>query len=428
MEQTRQRLTLLQRFTLASALIAVVLAVTLSAVTVRVITALAIQDEAHVAAELVLRTLSPELRPDDLRGPLGPARRILLDSLFRAHGISDKILRVRLWRTDGQLLYSNTTETDSLALVAANLTTPEGYRRFVAARQETEGGAPGEARVFVPVQLGGSVETLGAFEIFYDLTLLRQRLSYIRRIIWAAVPAGLFVLYASVFVLVRRASRTLLKQQADLVAAHLGTFRALASAIDAKDSYTGDHSTRVSDLAAELGRALGLGEPALTNLRMAARLHDLGKIAVPDAILTKQGPLSEHETAVMRGHAEAGYAILQDAPLPEAVKLGVRHNHERWDGQGYPAGLVGEAIPVFSRILAVADAYEAMTSDRPYRPALPQPEAVHRLRAAAGTQLDPTAVEAFVRRVLTLPKVPAYNEALVSPESDRVKAMTGSSR
>ncbi len=404
------RLSLLQRFTVASTVIAVSLAVSLSAVTVRVITAFVIQDEANVAAELVLRAFSPQLRPDDLEGTLPASRKVLLDSLFLAHGVSDKILRVRLWRYDGILLYTNTPENDRFTTVPADLSTPEGYRQFVFAREGLEGELRGQARVFVPVTADAG-RTLGAFEIFYDLTVLRERLAYTNRIIWTVVPAGLFVLYASVFVLVRRSSRLLLQQQADLVTAHLGTYHALASAIDAKDSYTGDHSVEVSRLAVTLARAVGLRDEALEELRMAAHLHDLGKIAVPDAILMKRGPLTDEEFAIVRRHADAGYAILRDAPLSERVKLAVRHNHERWDGTGYPSGLSGDAIPLFSRILALADAFEAMTSDRPYRRALPQAEAVTRLRAGAGTQFDPHLVDLFLRRALTLSKASHYNES-----------------
>ncbi|HEV8339645.1 MAG TPA: HD-GYP domain-containing protein [bacterium] len=407
------RLTLLQRFTVVSAVIAVSLAVSLSVVMVRVITAFVIQDEAHVAAELVLRTFSPQLQPGDLKGTFPAARKVLLDSLFLAHGVSDKILRVRLWRHDGALLYTNTPDSDRSPTVPADLSTPEGYRRFVNAREGLEGEVQGQARIFVPVTVDGG-RTLGAFEIFYDLTVLRERLAYTTRIIWTAVPAGLFVLYASVFVLVRRTSRLLLTQQADLVTAHLGTYHALAGAIDAKDSYTGDHSVEVSRLAVALGRAIGLGGEILEDLRMAAHLHDLGKIAVPDAILTKQGPLTDEEFAIIRRHADAGYAILRDAPLSERVKLAVRHNHERWDGAGYPSGLAGEAIPLFSRILAIVDGYEAMTSDRPYRRAMPRAEAVGRLRAGAGTQFDPELVEVFLHGVLTSSDAAAYTDMLRS--------------
>ncbi len=389
------RLTLLQRFTVASAGIAVGLAVVLSVVAVRAIQAFAIKDEAQVAAELVLRTVSPQLRPLDLRGSFPPERRVLLDALFRAHGISDKILRVRLWRADGRLLYSNVPEPERLQPVAADLSTPEGYRRFVLERQGVEEG-PGVARVFVPVQVAGNPQTLGAFEIFYDLTLLRQRLAYVRRTIWTAVPLGLFVLYASVYVLVQRASRQLMKQQADLIASHLGTYHALASAIDAKDSYTGDHSLKVTQLAEQLGRAMGLGDDRIEELQMTARLHDLGKIGVPDAILMKPGPLTPEEWAVMRRHAEAGFEILRRAPLSDDVKQAVLHSHEWWDGGGYPDGLAGRTIPLLARIVAVVDAYEAMIGGRPYRKGLSRRETLERLRAGAGTQFDPDVVKVFV--------------------------------
>ena len=393
------RLTLLQRFTISSAVIAVGLAVLLSAVTVQAIQTFAVKDEAQVAAELVLRTFAPQLRASDFHGSLPAERVALFNALFRAHGISDQLLRVRLWRADGRLLYSNAREPDGLKMVKADLSTPGGYRAFVQARQGLESDSPGVGRFFVPVHLSGDPRTLGAFEIFYDLTLLQQRLAATRRTIWTAVPLGLFVLYASVFVLVRRTSRQLLKQQADLMAALLGTYHALASAIDTKDSYTGDHSTKVADLAVEVGRALRLPVEVIDEIRVGARLHDLGKIGVPDAILMKPGPLSLDEQAVMRRHAEAGFSILQQAPVSNYVRQAVRHTHERWDGKGYPDGLGGDAIPLLARIVGVADAYEAMTSDRPYRKGMSSQTALKRLRADAGSHFDPAIVDVFVTLV-----------------------------
>lgn len=389
------RLTLLQRFTVASAAIAVGLAIALSVVAVRAIQSIAVKDEAQVAAEIVLRTLSPQLRPSDFQGTFPPERRTLLDALFRAHGISDKILRVRLWHADGRLFYSNVSE-HRLVAVRADLSSPDGYRQFVLRRQGIEEGDPGVARVFVPVQVAGNPQTVAAFEIFYDLTLLNQRLASLRRTIWTAVPLGLFILYGSVFVLVRRASRQLLRQQDQLIAAHLGTYQALAGAIDAKDSYTGDHSTSVATLATDVGRALGLRSDVIENAKIAARLHDVGKIGVPDAILMKPGPLEPEEWVIMRKHAQAGFEILRHAPLPNDVKQAVLHSHERWDGHGYPDGLVGEKIPLLARIVAVVDAFEAMTGDRPYRKGLPRQEALDRLRTSAGTQFDASVVRAFV--------------------------------
>lgn len=393
------RLTLLQRFTIASAAIAVGLAVVLSAVTVQAIESFAIQDEAQVAAELVLRAISPQLRPADFRGTLPQDRRTFLDALFRAHGISDRALRIRLWKADGVLLYSNLPEPEGTRTIGADLTTQNGFAAFLESRGRVESTTAGVVRFFVPVQVAGDPKPLAAFEIFYDLTHLQQQLRHTRRTVWTAVPAGLFVLYASVFVLVRRASQRLLKQQADLIAAHLGTYQALASAIDAKDSYTGDHSTNVEGLAARVARILKVPEELMDDVRIGARLHDVGKIGVPDAILMKPGPLTPDEWKLMRTHTEQGFEILRKAPLSERVKQAVLHSHERWDGKGYPEGLAGEAIPVIARIVTVVDAYEAMTSDRPYRKALQVEEALARVERDAGSHFDPRVAAVFVKLI-----------------------------
>ncbi len=385
------RLSLLLRFTIVSAVVAVGLAVALSSLTIQAIRAFAIRNETQVATELVLRTFATQLRAADFRGPFPPERRAQFDALLSARAISDKVLRVRLWRADGRLLYSNIAEPDALRAIKADLSSPGGYREFAQALQSTDEGTPDVGRLFVPVQAAGDPRTLGGFEIFYDLTPLHRRLDSTGRTIRWAVPIGLFAFYAVVFVLVRRASR-------DLTAAHLGIFHALASAIDTKDSYTGDHSARVAELAAKVARAMELPED-IGEVRMGARLHDLGKIGVPDAVLMKPGPLSLEEQVVMRRHAEAGSRILQQAPVSDYVKQAARHTHERWDGKGYPDGLAGEAIPLLARIVAVVDAYEAMTSDRSYRKAMSNRAALERLREEAGTQFDPHVVEVFVHLI-----------------------------
>src|SRR5256712_2909563 len=390
------RFTLLQRFTIASATIAVALAVVLSAATVQAIESFAVKDEAQVAAELVLRTIAPQLRPEDFSGTMPPERRALLDALFRAHGVSDRALRIRLWRADRQLLYSNVQEPETLQRAGPDLSMP-GLAVFTERQGQLENISPDVLRFFVPVQVEGNPKPIAAFEILYDLTHLHQQLQHVSRTVWTAVPLGFFVLYASVFVLVRRASQQLLKQQAALIAAHLGTYQSLASAIDAKDSYTGDHSTNVADLAARVGRALKLSPEAVDDVRICARLHDLGKIGVPDAILMKPGPLDPDELVIMRRHAERGFEILQKAPLSDRVKLAVRHSHERWDGKGYPAGLAGEAIPLIARIVAVAGAYQRMTRDRAHRKPRPREEAPERLEGHAGSHFDPHIARTFVQ-------------------------------
>lgn len=156
---------------------------------------------------------------------------------------------------------------------------------------------------------------------------------------------------------------------------------------------------KVAELAAKVAQALRLRAEIVEETHIAARLHDLGKIGVPDAILMKPGPLSPEEWAVMRRHAERGFEILRQAPLSDKIKLAVHQSHERWDGKGYPIGLLGGAIPIIARIISVADAYEAMTSDRPYRKALPVEEAIRRLEQGAGSQFDPNVARVFIQMV-----------------------------
>jgi diguanylate cyclase (GGDEF)-like protein len=171
---------------------------------------------------------------------------------------------------------------------------------------------------------------------------------------------------------------------------------ALARAVDAKDSYTRSHCQTVSQLCGLIGAQLGLDAGRLTRLRLAGLLHDVGKIGVPDAILNKPAKLTDDEYEHMKRHALLGYDIVQAADM-ELEARWVRHHHERFDGGGYPDGLAGEDIPLESRVILVADAFEAMTSDRPYRLAPGQSFAVRELGRHAGTQFDPAVVEALTR-------------------------------
>src|SRR5262249_43534666 len=150
----------------------------------------------------------------------------------------------------------------------------------------------------------------------------------------------------------------------------VGLTRSLTAAIDAKDAYTFGHSERVGRIAVELGRELGLAEDELSDLYLAGLLHDIGKIGIRDEVLGKQGPLSAEEMNHLKQHPRIGYAILAELHPIHHLLPGVLHHHERIDGGGYPEGLKGTAIPFLARILAVADAYDAMSTNRPYRPAL----------------------------------------------------------
>jgi ribonuclease P protein subunit RPR2 len=177
--------------------------------------------------------------------------------------------------------------------------------------------------------------------------------------------------------------------------ASIATVRALATAVEAKDAYTGGHLSRVTAYGIEACRALGGDLAATPGLEYAFLLHDLGKIGVPDAVLNKAGPLTDEEWALMREHPAIGLRILEGVPRMDAVRAVVYSHHERWDGAGYPEGLKDEQIPLAARVFAAVDAFDAITTDRPYRAAVGVEEALRRLRGAAGSQFAPDAVEAI---------------------------------
>jgi GAF domain-containing protein len=171
---------------------------------------------------------------------------------------------------------------------------------------------------------------------------------------------------------------------------------ALAAAMDMRDQRTAEHSEDVVALAQRVGELLALEGTSMLELEFGARLHDVGKIQVPDAVLNKPGPLEPHENEVIRCHATWGAETLARIPGLEAVATIVRFHHERWDGAGYPDGISGARIPLASRIISVCDAFGAMTCDRPYRAAMPADDALEEIRSASGTQFDPSVVEALM--------------------------------
>lgn len=172
---------------------------------------------------------------------------------------------------------------------------------------------------------------------------------------------------------------------------------ALANAIEARDPRLHGHCERMAALAMRLADELELGEELVETVRLGAILHDIGKIAIPDRILLKPGPLQPDEMALMRTHPSVGDRLLEPLDLLQAVRPIVRHHHERWDGRGYPDGLAGDAIPIAARVVAVADAIEAMAAERPYRQRLSAPEILRELRDGRGTQWDAAVAEAALR-------------------------------
>ena len=201
--------------------------------------------------------------------------------------------------------------------------------------------------------------------------------------------------------------RKLMKQQADLLQAHHelqdayeATLKGWVRALDLRCNETGDHSRRVSLLTVELARLMGISEDELLHVRRSALLHDIGKMAVPDSILQKPGPLTEAEWDIMRKHPQFAIEMLKPIEyLRPALVIPLNH-HERWDGTGYPRGIKGEEIPLAARIFAVIDVWDALSSDRPYRKAWPYEKIVEYMREQSGTHFDPKVVALFLQMML----------------------------
>jgi HD-GYP domain-containing protein (c-di-GMP phosphodiesterase class II) len=187
------------------------------------------------------------------------------------------------------------------------------------------------------------------------------------------------------------------ERERQLRASYMATVRALANAVEARDAYTGAHAERVAAYGLEIARAAGMQLVDKPEIEFGFLLHDVGKVAVPDSVLYKPGRLDEAEFALMARHPVAGDEILRHLDFLDDARRTVRHHHERWDGTGYPDRLAGEAIPLAARVFAVADALDALTTNRPYRAAASWESAREEILRSSGTHFDPAVVAGFER-------------------------------
>ncbi|MDO1528521.1 HD domain-containing phosphohydrolase [Fulvimonas sp. R45] len=240
---------------------------------------------------------------------------------------------------------------------------------------------------------------LSALWIWFSDLALEALVRDPRRLTWLqSIKGWVFVLGtgALLYAMMGHTVRRLAAANRMLLDGNEQTLRVLVEAMDARHKETGDHSERVMRMAVGLAQLAGVEGRALRDLKFGALLHDIGKLALPDAILVKPGRLDEAETALMRTHPVIGRDMLRRVDfLCGAADIPHSH-HERWDGTGYPQGLRGEAIPLAARIFSVVDVWDALSQPRVYKPAWPEPEVIAYLRGVAGTQLDPRLVELFL--------------------------------
>lgn len=265
--------------------------------------------------------------------------------------------------------------------------------------------------VFVPMAASSSSTYLAVVGIDISEGQLSAETSRETQFVVGATLVACIVIFLSLLTLATFAQRELNRRRDLAEKTFLQTMEGIATIVDQRDPYTAGHSRRVSEYSVAVARHLKLSDAEVDRVRWSALLHDLGKIGVPDAVLLKNGALDPQEREVISAHPSIAAAILGPVEAMAAITPCVLHHHERWDGRGYPKGLAGEAIPFLARVIAVADTFDAMTTNRPYRTALDVPEARRRLLEGAGVQWDTRCVTAIVElidtRLIAPPQVQA---------------------
>jgi putative nucleotidyltransferase with HDIG domain len=399
-------LTLLRTFLIASAAILAVGAVALSSALSGDLRDAALDDNALDVAAYTEAVLAPAI----VRGDEVVASPAALSRLARTVRLPNNVRGLNVYARDGRLAFS-TTRPDR---VGRHRSSPELLGVIEtgtpsAAIVDPMGKASPVVRVWAPLH-SSSGRVVGAAEVALDDSVVNQIIDDARDTVWFAVGIVFGVLWLVLALLVRGASARLRAQNEDLEArSHdvvessreleatlLETIETLNAAVEARDPYTAGHSQRVRRVSLAIGRELRLPARQLGALATAALFHDIGKIGMPDSILTKPEKLDRTEAAIMREHVTRGAEIVSRiSSLRESVPA-LRHHHERWDGLGYPDRLSGTDIPIESAIIAIADSWDAMTTNRPYAVALDVDQAMLQIQSGRGKQFNPAVVDAFL--------------------------------
>ncbi|MDO8949511.1 MAG: HD-GYP domain-containing protein [Actinomycetota bacterium] len=354
--------------------------------------------------------------------PFTPESLNRLETLVAERSTDDSRMLIRVMDINGSVIFSTMPEEVG--------ETPEEVEFDASVRGETHVGVVDTAgnaaladvhdtqalEVLTPLVVPGTGEIIGVVETYKPYAEVATSVRDAVLVVWVPVGVGAIVSYLGLLWVLAGASRQLAvheKEKASLSARlhdsflslegqSLGTLQALSAAVDEKDSYTARHSLGVTGWAHHIGTAAGLSSEDLATLERAGLLHDIGKIGVPESVLLKPGALSEIEFELIKQHPDAGARILEAIPFLDTVVPVVRFHHERWDGKGYPTGLAGEEIPYLARVLAVADAFDAMTTDRPYRKAMSVEDASREIESCAGAQFDPEIARVFLSNCVSL--------------------------
>lgn len=252
---------------------------------------------------------------------------------------------------------------------------------------------------YLPLADPRSSEYAAVAAIDFSVTQITSQTAPEHRLVFLATLGAVGLIAASLLTLAFGAQRELNRRARLANTTFIQTLEGLASIVDKRDPYTAGHSRRVAGYSRKLAQRMGMRSSEVGTIEHAALLHDLGKVGIPDAVLLKPGALTEHERDIIRFHPDIAGEILRGVEAMREIVPCIVHHHERFDGKGYPRRLIGQSIPLGARIICVADAYDAMTTDRPYRRALSVEVAKARLQEGAGTQFDADCVAAFVQLI-----------------------------
>lgn len=377
-------------------------------------------DKIGNARNVALLTLNsivkPELSQEDFDTILSDTKANKLNKLILDIRKNSNISDVNILNVQGQIIFSSSdkmtgaflTPSDMLTNILRNKIDFSVSKHMKSVNASTPSNNFETLRILAPISYDNRV--VGAYEVFVPYEEIRMHIGQLNRIILLIVFSGLLVLFYLLMRIIKSASSTLIKQNQELTAkadelqesynklnkSYRNTIIALSNAVDARDKYTAGHSERVTGFSLQIAHKLGLEDEKLQLLETAALFHDIGKVGINDDILNKTGKLSEEEFEIIKQHPQIGVNILCSIDFLNEVLPIILHHHERFAGGGYPRGISGEEIPLESRIIAVADTYDAMTSDRPYRKGLPHDIAVSEIVKFKGVQFDETVVDAFI--------------------------------
>ncbi len=405
-------------FAFRSLVIVVLMTAALSWAVLQTVERVAVEKSGETGRLTAQLVISHHLSDHDLSDPLAPESVEVVNDFVVNELLNTDIVAVKIWDLDRRLIYSSNGEDE----IGSSHSSESGIDRVISGEVVTniERSAKSEdanqyaeygdlIEVYAPL-VGENGETVGIIEIYEPYAVIQETIKDANLLILAIIVVGSLVIYVTQIRIVRSVSVKLEDTEKlvgtvnerlqgslkEVEESSLGTLQALVAAVDAKDSYTARHSLGVTDYAVAIGHRMGLSHEELVDLERASLLHDIGKIGVPESVLLKPSQLSDEEYQTIQEHSEMGAHIIGSIPfLAELVPI-VRHHHERWDGKGYPGGLSREKVPRMARILAVADAFDAMTSNRPYRSALHVSTARAELLRHRGIQFDPVAVDALI--------------------------------